>query len=79
MNNISLPEKKERNSNFELLRIIAMLMIVFHHFSVHGGFNYELTDISFNRLWLYFISMGGKIGVDIFVLISGYFLITNKA
>lgn len=27
----------ERKSNIELLRIIAMVMIVFHHYCVHGG------------------------------------------
>lgn len=27
---------KQRNSNIELLRIIAMLFIVFSHFSFHG-------------------------------------------
>ena len=26
-----LSERKERDSRFELLRIIAMLMIIFHH------------------------------------------------
>ena len=30
---------KERNSNFELLRIIAMLFIIFHHSVVHGLLN----------------------------------------
>ena len=27
---------KKRSSNVELLRIVAMLMIIIHHFSVHG-------------------------------------------
>lgn len=65
-----------RQSNIELLRIIAMVMIVGHHFAVHGwegGFPYP--SISVNRLWIQFIQMGGKIGVNVFVLISGYFLI----
>lgn len=65
-----------RQSNVELLRIIAMVMIVGHHFAVHGwegGFPYP--SISVNRLWIQFIQMGGKIGVNVFVLISGYFLI----
>ena len=29
-----------RDSNIELLRIIAMLMIVIHHFAVHSGFTW---------------------------------------
>lgn len=53
-----------------------MVMIVGHYFAVHGwegGFPYQ--SISVNRLWVQFIQMGGKIGVNVFVLISGYFLI----
>ena len=66
---------KQRQSNIELLRIIAMLMIIAHHFSVHGGFQYSTDDLTINYLWINFIAIGGKIGVNIFVLISGYFLI----
>lgn len=68
----------KRESNFELLRIVAMLMIVFHHFAFHGGFNWESTAITIPRLWYNFIMMGGKVGVNLFILISGYFLILNK-
>ena len=76
--------KNQRQSNIELLRIVAMLMIIAHHVAVHSGFAFPSGSISFNRLWIQFIQMGGKIGVNIFVLISGYFLVradgvkTNK-
>lgn len=65
-----------RNSSIELLRIIAMIMIVFHHFAIHGGFTFG-TSISITHFWYNLIIMGGKIGVDVFVIISGYYLITN--
>lgn len=68
-----------RKSNLELLRIIAMIMIVAHHFSVHGDFSFSYDTITFNRLWVQFIQIGGKIGVDIFVIISGYFLISSQS
>ncbi len=68
---------KQRNSAIELLRIIAMIMITFHHFACHGGFAYIASDFSIPHLWYSLILMGGKIGVDIFVLISGYFLIKD--
>ena len=66
-----------RNSAIELLRIISMIMIVFHHFAIHGDFSYGAT-LSIPHIWYNFIIMGGKIGVNIFVLITGYFLIDNN-
>lgn len=65
----------KRQSNFELLRIFAMLFIIGHHFSVHSGFVFSDSSISIERVWLQFISMGGKLGIDLFIMISGYFLI----
>lgn len=70
--------KINRQSNIELLRIIAMIFIIAHHFAVHGGFNFSTDIITVNSLWIQFIKIGGKIGVNIFVLISGYFLINTK-
>jgi len=65
---------KKRDTNIELLRIIAMLMIIGHHFAVHGGFFFQNRQITGNMLFLQWLSIGGKIGVNLFVLISGYFL-----
>lgn len=72
--------KPARNSAFEILRIIAMLLIIAHHFSVHGGFDFtSLSSIAiFNQVWLDIIFVFGKAGVNIFVLISGYFLIEKS-
>ena len=68
-----------RQSNIELLRIIAMVIIVAHHFARHSGFDFPTSSISVNRLWIRFILLGGKIGVNVFVIISGYFLATSKS
>lgn len=54
-----------------------MIMIVSCHFATHGGFTFERPSLSVPRLWWLFIEMGGNFGVDVFVLISGYFLINN--
>lgn len=64
-----------RDSRFELLRIISILMIVLSHFSLFGQ-EYRLSQSS---SWLTTFGAGvflpyGKIGVTLFVLITGYFL-----
>ena len=61
----------KRKSNFELLRILAMLRIIGHHFSVHGDAVFATDVLTVNRLWMQCIEIGGKLGVNIFVLISG--------
>lgn len=49
-----------RQTNIELLRIISMLMIVFHHFAIHGGFNWETTELTIPHFWYNLIVMGVK-------------------
>ncbi|MGU8573767.1 acyltransferase family protein [Clostridium perfringens] len=61
-----------------MLRILSMLLIVMHHYSVHGGFNLNEQSLSLNKLWVQILSLGGKLGVNCFVLVSGYFLIKSK-
>ena len=65
--------QKERNSSFELLRIISMFLIVMHHYSFHGGFDF-MIPFSMKLYFVQCLDMGGKLGVNLFVLISGYFL-----
>ncbi len=74
-NTLRLP--KSRESNFELLRIVSMLLIIAHHYSVHGAFSFE-NDLLLNRFVVQMLSLGGKLGVNLFVLITGYFLSTQK-
>ena len=67
-----------RQSNIELLRIISMILIILFHFSTYVDFGFPTSSISLNRLWVQFLYSGGRIGVNLFVMISGYFLITSQ-
>lgn len=56
-----------------------MFLIVMHHFSVHGGIPLVLENqsISPNLVLGQFFYCFGKVGVNLFVMITGYFLITR--
>lgn len=66
----------KRKSNFELLRIIAMIFIILHHFVVHQPDSFINMNImsSSNFIYSLFFS-GGKFGVALFIMITGYFMI----
>lgn len=65
-----------RNSNLELYRIIVMLMIVAHHYVVNSGVLDVMYQhpLSANSILLFLFGMWGKIGINCFVLITGYFM-----
>ena len=66
---------KPKESNLELLRIVNMLLIITHHLAVHTPFVFENIHIKYI---VYFLSLGGKIGVNSFVLLTGYLLVDKK-
>lgn len=71
---------KQRDSNIELLRVVAMLMIILHHYCLNSGIQ-ELIDVKHltsNAVLLQLMSVGGKLGINIFFLISGYYLVNSK-
>lgn len=70
-------KRTDRNSNFEILRIIAMVLIVGHHLAYHGGFAFEASKVTVNELWIQFLMLGGKVGSNIYILITGYYLINS--
>ena len=74
-----LIKNNERQSNFEVLRIIAMAFIVLHHICIHTLWNTDIfhpEELSLNVAIIQGFLPLGKIGVNLFVLISGYFLVT---
>lgn len=75
--------KKTRNSNLELYRIICMLMIVAHHYVVNSGLIYvdgpmRNDSNSANSIFLWLFGMWGKIGINCFLMITGYFMCTQR-
>ncbi|WP_081664119.1 acyltransferase family protein [Bifidobacterium sp. AGR2158] len=74
------PHHPTRNSSIELLRIIAMLLIVAHHSIVHNAFSVTAMPPSISA-FLFLILQSettGSIGVIVFFGISAWFLSANK-
>lgn len=74
---------KVRSSNLELFRIITMLLIVAHHYVVNSG----LVDVggvvlsnylSVKSIFILIFGAWGKIGINCFVMITGYFMCTAQ-
>lgn len=74
---IEAQRRPSRNSAMELLRILAMFLIVLHHYCVHGGFDHDAMGIGVNVFLVQFLRLG-DVGVDLFMVISGYFMIHSK-
>lgn len=60
---------KQRQSNFELLRIVSMILIVLHHLGYYAP---ATADDPIKTGVLLLLAWGGKLGVNLFILISGY-------
>ena len=67
--------KPARESGLELLRIIAMLFILMHHAVMFSGIN--ASSVLESKIFD-ILQIGGKLGVNLFVLISAYFMV-NKS
>ena len=63
--------KKERQSNFELMRIVSMFFIVGWHFLLHGGILDNSTGIT--NYIVIILSALFMVHVNSFVLLTGYF------
>lgn len=64
-----------RQSNVEVLRILSMLMIVCLHIMNHGGLLDTVVPYTVNYYLFYVIEIFSYVAVNVYVLISGYFLI----
>ena len=66
----------KRESKFELLKIISMLMIIMYHFILHG----KVLDNTTGTLneFMNFVRLLIVIHVNSFVLVTGYFQYNKK-
>ena len=77
---------KQRNSNIELLKIIAMIMIVFSHGMPDGdtemirsAINLGTATTNVQYFVIGLIHNMGQIGNDIFIVCSAWFLLDSNA
>ena len=71
-------QRKDRSSNFELMRIFAMFLIITYHYALFSSFRFSPAEITFNRLFYQSMLLDGKTGVNLFVMVSGYFMIRSR-
>lgn len=71
---------KCRKSGLELLRIIAVILIVAHHEVAHSDINVFDQTFCVKRLFFQLLYLApGKIGIALFLLISVWFLADKPA
>lgn len=71
-----MTEKIDRESNFELLRIICMLLIIWGHLT--NKYLVSEPILGLNYIETHFLKSFTTVAVNVFVLISGYFSISFK-
>jgi len=70
--------KKERNYGIDLLRLIAMFMIVILHVAGHGGILRSFKGISIKSELIWTLEIACYSAVNIYALISGFVGIKSK-
>lgn len=71
--------KNIRQSNFELLRIVSMFLIVMSHCDdIFGLYDLYSKSLGVYKIITDWLHIGGQIGVGCFILVSGYFMVEQK-
>lgn len=78
LNFLFKPFDNKKNSSIEFMRIFSMLCIVLFHFTDHGRIILD-HNLHFGLNWIIMsiARIGGGVGNCIFILITGYLLITK--
>lgn len=70
---------KKRDSGIETLRVIAMLMVILIHAFLYGNFFNESVELGgANAEFMTIIKLSLRPAVNIFLLISGYFMVKSE-
>ena len=70
-----MPQKQPRQSNFELLRILAMFAIIVFHYACWIQDRIDLQGGTVDYVLYWGMRPLGQLGNSLFVLISGYFMV----
>ncbi|MBT1171738.1 acyltransferase [Bifidobacterium sp. SO4] len=76
--NVRLEDHRNRDVRFELLRILAMFLIVLCHLVAHSGWHLEELPGWKGTVFMAVDNYAGQTGVALFLLISGYFLVKKQ-
>lgn len=68
---------KKRNSSIELLRIFAMFLILLSHCVSHSEINIGQITTNYNKILIQVLTLG-NLGVNLFILITGFFNYNKK-
>ena len=69
--------EKQRNYSLDLLRIVAIIMIIVFHICYKGLIFENLSGL--NKIIVAFFLHFGEIGVNLFMLITGFFLYKSRS
>ena len=70
---------KDRISSIEILRIISMIMVIAYHWQLHGNHDGIMySSLSSKQIFTFAFGSWGSLGVDIFFIISSFFLIRSN-
>ena len=69
---------QKRDYGVDLLRLIAMGMIVMHHLLVHGGLAFAFPAFSTSGMAVHLLNALTRCSVNVYALISGYVMVRSR-
>ncbi len=71
--------ENKKNTSFELMRIVSMIMICAYHWQLHGyNDGIASSELCTNQIFSFAFGSWGVLGVNLFFLLSFYFLIQKN-